>query len=883
VAAGTGCGGAYACTGAASTCPTSCTSDTQCTSSGTCNGFYDGFEVSLGNWVLGGTHTTEIVRDNNQVYAGSWALGGKYSNSENEWIKVNRTFDNSTNTLHATFQAWWDSESGYDWIALQASTDDFASNNTTIWGNISGWSSGWNAIDVALPPGASISLRFFVHSDGSLSYTSGNFGGFWIDEFSVVGKCVCKPGNFADPGTGICTPCGNGGATYACATGQYKNGTACTGSGTSDTQTCQTCGNGGASYNCGGDYKAGTACTGTGTSDTQTCSQCSSRKCVSVSSNCTPGAPASCISSTGVTADDNDCYVPPTLPVPVGGTCSLGAKNAAGTRCWCTRNDQCASGVCANWGSCTSQGDGPNQCVTGAVGQATDNCVAKTPWTDVCAGTCAVWATSSGGTCKCNNDNQCANGVCVDTGQCAAGACSSTTASDQGTDGCSKTTVRPTCYNDSGFTCGSISGAGCYNTGTETDCHCKSDSQCGTGFFCLPAPANPTCTGTCTGTGTANKFGCTPTSTSVTSWVDIATIVPVASTYSCAAPAVCDPSHNFCWCTDDTQCPSGACVDQSNHCPDPSKCTGDASKGVDAASCEGATPATCSNDANCGSSGSNVEFCSGAGSGLGLCTHTCDASHPCPGGETCVAGRCTGCTKNSQCPDRTYTGYCDGGATMTIGKCCTPHSPAIACTTDAQCGSGKKCDTVNTHTCWDCPNNLSQALFPENCANTDMSDQEKALEFMFFDLTSCVTPDTGTPGTPAITLSPVTFPLDFTGSCPTGYLVKWRELDYQATFPTAVGSSIVFAAQTGTAGNLASYLPQPTPLALVTATTNTALPNNDVVLLDTSPGGTGKFTVAGIASGTGLRLTVTMNPSTDQHASPTLLSWKVVYDCAAAE
>jgi len=206
------------------------------------------------------------------------------------------------------------------------------------------------------------------------------------------------------------------------------------------------------------------------------------------------------------------------------------------------------------------------------------------------------------------------------------------------------------------------------------------------------------------------------------------------------------------------------------------------------------------------------------------------------------------------------------------GQCCNPTNPPSNLTVNpASCG-------------------LNSKLFPQACLQTPMSDQEKALEFMFFDLTACVTPDTGMAGPPPIKLSPQTFPLDFVANCPTdagqpmGTRPKWREFDFTASFPSPVnGSSISFAAQTGPIGGDAGAFLPATPLALGTTPTNLAL--TDRVPLDTSPGGSGKFTTATppLVSQDALRIWVTMTPTADQLSSPTLVSWQVVYDCPPAE
>jgi hypothetical protein len=181
------------------------------------------------------------------------------------------------------------------------------------------------------------------------------------------------------------------------------------------------------------------------------------------------------------------------------------------------------------------------------------------------------------------------------------------------------------------------------------------------------------------------------------------------------------------------------------------------------------------------------------------------------------------------------------------------------------------------------PPGNSNGWFPYACANQPMIAQEQALEFMFFDLTSCVAPDNAQPPGPPPYKS-ATFTQDFTGTCPSGQSIAWREFDWQADVPS--GTNIAFAAQSGPNS---SGLLNATPVALATATTSTNLPTYDAVIIDTSTGGTttgtAPFNKASppIRSDTLLRVTITMNPDTNGTITPVLKSWKVQYDCTASQ
>jgi len=364
---------------------------------------------------------------------------------------------------------------------------------------------------------------------------------------------------------------------------------------------------------------------------------------------------------------------------------------------------------------------------------------------------------------------------------------------------------------------------------------CQQDSDCGYGS---------TCTGT--GLGTCADPPCFSASDcGDPAWSCVGTAPGMCQRTACTGPATCATEqcvtvggNSVCGCNTDGDCGvNGTCDPTTNvctvgACASPSDCyTGE--QGPDA-TCVGATagtcaPNACTTTAQCAASGSGQEQCNGTNCG------GCRSSQDCPGGSVCggLAGTCTG----------------------------------------------------------------NAANFPYECVQGPLDPQEAALEFLFFDLSACVGPAVPLP---KVSFNTVSFTVDFQSSCAVplpdaeppalGTSVRWLEFDWQASIPAT--ASIAFAAQTAAAaadGGIPDYTGvQSVPLATATTTTPN-LPNGwSGVLLDVSgldAGGEGAFNTASppVLSAQDLRLTITLNPTTDQSQTPTLIQWRVKSDCPPTE
>ncbi len=163
----------------------------------------------------------------------------------------------------------------------------------------------------------------------------------------------------------------------------------------------------------------------------------------------------------------------------------------------------------------------------------------------------------------------------------------------------------------------------------------------------------------------------------------------------------------------------------------------------------------------------------------------------------------------------------------------------------------------------------SRTTFPAACnTSPTLAPQEKAMEFLLNNLGACVT---SLPPAGVLYNNEALFRREFSASCPLHLRPVWHLFQWQSITPD--DSSIVFV---GSTAETAADLDLASQLTLATARGPSA---GTWVGLDVES----KLAAAGQTSQSFLRVDMTLKPSTNKFFTPTLIAWRVSYDCESAE
>ncbi|MBL8717174.1 MAG: hypothetical protein JNL79_14405 [Myxococcales bacterium] len=234
---------------------------------------------------------------------------------------------------------------------------------------------------------------------------------------------------------------------------------------------------------------------------------------------------------------------------------------------------------------------------------------------------------------------------------------------------------------------------------------------------------------------------------------------------------------------------------------------------------------------------------------------------------TCTAGTVTACTTDVDCGG--------GGRACWNGTCIPAHDTESLMTFNVPVGAAPaaQCGRVVFADFHVSASALSGAssTFPDGCLAGDLSAQEKALEFMLFDLTACLTPDYVPPATPSY--SPVTVSREYVATCPLGHRPTWHYFDWKTITPG--DSKIGFRVRTGDTAAAAAAMTS-LPLATAFGAPITSWAGADVATLFAAQ-------TPKVAHGARLVVEITLTPTTGGTAAPTLVDWRQSYSCVPAE